>query len=133
MQNDLEIPRRFTVLRKTVLDPVWRAFNWGRGFWEDALINITGFVPFGCFFCAYFSRRSVRSPMLYAIVVGIAASTAIELGQVFLPTRDSSMDDLINNSLGTVLGAALYRGKLASAIDRGMRRLVGLTVSLVAR
>jgi hypothetical protein len=112
IQNDLEIPSRFTVLRKTTLDPVWRAFNWGRGFWEDALINVTGFVPFGCLFCAYFSDRGVRSPMLCAIIVGVAASTTIELGQVFLPTRDSSMDDLINNSLGAALGAALYRGRL---------------------
>jgi hypothetical protein len=119
---DLYIPPKYMVLRQTVLDPVWRAFNWSRsgGFWQDAFINIAGFIPFGCFFCAYFSARRLRSPALCASALGAAVSVFIELTQSHLPTRDSSMSDLINNTLGSILGAAAYRGAVARAFDRGI-------------
>jgi len=124
LENDLYIPTKYLVLRKTVLDPVWRAFEWSRGFWMDALINVAGFIPFGCLFCAYFSARGLRSPALQASVLGAAVSVFIELTQTLLPTRDSSMSDLINNTLGSILGAAAYRGAVARAFDRGMPWIV---------
>ena len=62
LENDLFIPEVFLILRQTVLDPLWRAFNWSRGFWKDAFINVVGFIPFGLFLCAYFSARGLRSP-----------------------------------------------------------------------
>ena len=124
-EYDLYIPPKYMVLRQTVLDPVWRAFNWSRGFWQDAFINVAGFIPFGCFFCAYFSARGLRSPALRASALGAAVSLFIELTQAYLPTRDSSMSDLINNTLGSVLGAAAYRGAIARAFDRVMSWIVG--------
>ncbi len=124
-ENDLYIPEKFMVLRQTVLDPAWRAFKWSRGFWEDASINVAGFIPFGWFFCAYFSARGLSSPALRASSVGAAVSLFIELTQASLPTRDSSMSDLINNILGSVLGAAAYRGVTARAFDRAISRIVG--------
>ncbi len=121
---DLYIPPNFTVLRQTVLDPVWRAFDWSRGFWEDAFINVGGFIPFGCCFCAWFSARKLPWPALCASALGAAVSLCIELTQAHLPTRDSSMSDLINNILGTVIGAAAYRGAGARAFDRVMSWIV---------
>jgi hypothetical protein len=123
-KNDLYIPPKYMVLRQTVLDPVWRAFNWSRGFWQDAFINVAGFIPFGCFFSAYFSARGLRSPALRASALGAAVSVFIELTQAYLPTRDSSMSDLINNILGSILGAAAYRGVTARAFDRVMSSIV---------
>jgi hypothetical protein len=117
-EYDLYIPAKYMVLRQTVLDPVWRAFNWSRGFWQDAFINVAGFIPFGCFFCAYFSARGLHSPALRASALGAVVSLCIELTQAYLPTRDSSMSDLINNILGSLLGAAAYRGVTARAVDR---------------
>lgn len=125
-ENDLYIPPNFLVLRQTVLDPVWRAFNWSRGFWQDAFINVAGFIPFGCFFCAYFSARRLSLPALRASVLGAGVSVCIELTQVLLPTRDSSMSDLINNILGSVLGAVAYRGVFAGAFDRVMSGIVNV-------
>ena len=117
-ENDLYIPEKYMVLQQTVLDPVWRAFEWSRGFWQDAFINVAGFMPFGWFFCAYFSARGQRLPALRASALGVAVSVFIELTQALLPTRDSSMSDLINNILGSVLGAVGYRGTGARAFDR---------------
>jgi hypothetical protein len=124
-ENDLYIPRKYMVLRQTVLDPVWRAFNWSRGFWKDAFINVAGFIPFGCFFCAYFSARGLRLPALRGSALGAAVSVFIEITQAHLPTRDSSMSDLINNALGSILGAVAYRGVVARAFDRVLARIAG--------
>jgi hypothetical protein len=132
-ENDLYIPSKFMVLRQTVLDPVWRAFNWSRGFWQDALINVAGFIPFGCFFCAYFSARGLRPPALRASVVGAVVSVFIELMQALLPTRDSSMADLINNILGSILGAAAYRGAGGLAFDRVMSWIAGAVNGFLTR
>lgn len=118
--NNLFIPPKYMVLRQTVLDPVWRAFNWSRGFWQDAFVNIAGFIPFGWFLCAYFSARGLNMPALGASAVGAAISVFIELTQSLLPTRDSSMSDLINNILGSIVGAVAYRGVMARAFDRMM-------------
>jgi len=125
-ENDLYIPPKFLVLRQTVLDPVWRAFNWSSGFWKDAFINVGGFIPFGLFFCAWFSARGLRAPALRASALGAAVSVFIELTQSFLPTRDSSMADLIDNILGAVLGAAAYRGAAARQFDRVISWFVGV-------
>ena len=124
-EYDLYIPTKYMVLRQTVLDPVWRAFDWSRGFWQDAFINVAGFIPFGWFFCAWFSARGSRRPALRASVLGAAVSVFIELTQSFLPTRDSSMSDLINNILGSALGAAAYRGAAARTFDRGLSSIIG--------
>ncbi len=118
--NDLYIPPKYMVVRQTVLDPVWRAFDWSRGFWKDAIINIAGFIPFGCFFCAYFRVRGFRRPAFSAAAIGGVVSAFIELTQTQLPTRDSSMSDLINNILGSILGALAYRGVVAQAIHRAI-------------
>jgi hypothetical protein len=122
--NDLYIPRRFVVIRQTLLDPVWRAFNWTSGFWQDTVINVGGFMPFGCFFCAYFAVRGMRSPVLGTVIFGAAVSLFIEFTQSYLPTRDSSMSDVITNVLGSLLGALAYRRMLARTLDGVMLRIV---------
>ncbi|MEP6715144.1 MAG: VanZ family protein [Terriglobia bacterium] len=122
--NDLHIPQKYFIVRQTVLDPVWRSFNWSAGFWKDAFINIAGFIPFGCLLCAYFSCLKYRHPVLIAIAAAVIVSLFIELTQTQLPTRDSSMADLIDNTLGAALGAAAHRGKVAKAISRGTYFLI---------
>jgi hypothetical protein len=117
--NDLRVPAKYVLLNPTVIDPVWRAFSWSRGFWTDALINVAGFVPFGFFFCALLSAKGFRRTVVITSVLGGLLSLFIELTQVFLPTRDSSMSDLILNTAGSLLGAVLY----VSLVSRGIARL----------
>jgi VanZ like protein len=106
---DLDIPDRFSVPDQAMLDPVWRAIRWSRTFWEDALINVAGFVPAGFFFCGYLSFRGFRRPAVLATLLGSALSLAIEVAQAHIPTRDSSMSDLVTNVAGTAIGTVVYR------------------------
>jgi VanZ family protein len=103
---NLVIPEHFRPLHPTVLE-IPHPFT--RSDVLDTLINILGFTPFGFFVCAYFRERqcSSRNAILQAIVFGFLTSIGIELLQVLLPSRDSSLLDVINNGLGTALGSIL--------------------------
>lgn len=106
---DLYIPDHYLVLHPPFLEAFWRLTDWGWGFWKNALINVGGFVPLGVFFCVYFSQSMpVTRATLLTIIFGCAVSFLIEVTQYYLPTRDSGSWDLINNTLGTILGALMY-------------------------
>ena len=75
-------------------------------------VNILGFIPFGFAVYAWARKDGVRkdtSVMVIAILLGAGISLFIELLQVYLPTRDSSLTDVLNNILGTYIGARLFR------------------------
>lgn len=105
------IPSTFRPVKKTVLFPPWKA-TYNHSFWKDVFINILGFIPFGFFFHAWLRKPSAGndfSTVLLVALLGAGISLAIELLQVFLPSRDSSLTDVINNILGTCVGIWLYR------------------------
>lgn len=104
---DLMLPPKYTLLYPTTLDPVWRAFRWSKGFWEDAAINYFGFIPLGFLLCAWFSAHRLKHAGLVAAILGSALSLFIELAQTHLPSRDSSMSDLVTNIAGSISGAVL--------------------------
>ncbi len=108
---NLLIPEAFTVLDKKFLElsrPA--AFDWD--YVQDVAINIAGFIPLGFCFCAFLDTRRIWqrvSPAWATIIFGAALSLAIEVLQVYLPTRDSSLNDVITNTLGTVVGVVFWR------------------------
>jgi VanZ family protein len=102
---DLTIPKFFRVQRPTVLEWPDRLNS---EVVTDAVINIVGFVPFGlttCLFLHEWTRWREFRCVAIAILLGSAVSLAIELLQVFLPTRDSSLADLVTNISGAAIGA----------------------------
>jgi hypothetical protein len=106
---NLVIPEAFTILDKRFLDPPWST-PLDRDDYRDIAINIAGFIPLGFFLCAFLHTRKVSpriSPAWAAIIFGSALSLMIEVLQFYLPTRDSSLTDVISNSVGTVIGACL--------------------------
>jgi hypothetical protein len=108
--TDLVIPDRFFVLHAPLLERPWREFSNDWGYWQDVVVNVGGFIPFGLLFYAYFllDRRS-QHPAAIAILLGFLTSLTIEVSQAFLPTRDSGMTDLITNTLGTAIGVGIFR------------------------
>jgi VanZ family protein len=79
----------------------------------DMAVNVLGFIPYG-FFLARWLKRRRHWPWLAAasgaVLAGCAVSLVIELGQGWVPTRDSSWTDLICNGVGTLAGAVLAGG-----------------------
>ena len=108
--TDLYIPDRYLVLDQALLTPFWKEFRPTWSYWNDVLVNIAGFVPFGFVFCAYFSLAGrCKRPALVAILLGLTVSLMIETLQAYLPTRGSGTTDVITNTLGTGFGVWLYR------------------------
>jgi glycopeptide antibiotics resistance protein len=78
---------------------------------KDVAINIIGFVHLGFFFPAWLRRvKNLPAPSVYGItlLIGICLSLAVELVQVYLPARDSSLMDVFSNILGTALGVFIF-------------------------
>lgn len=78
----------------------------------DIIINLLGFIPFGYFLAQWFNqvaRRSIYGAIVAAVLCGFLLSLFIEVFQAYLPTRCSSLTDLVCNTVGTFIGAALLR------------------------
>jgi len=104
---DLIIPKTFRLSKPTVLE--WPD-HFNRSMVVDAVVNIAGFVPFGlgtCLCLRFWTGWSISRCVGMTILVGASVSLVIELLQVFLPTRDSSLADLVTNIMGTALGAGV--------------------------
>jgi glycopeptide antibiotics resistance protein len=107
---DLYIPERYQVMDKLFLEPFWTEFSMSRSYWEAALKNIVGFIPFGfCFYAYLAAGLPVKRATLVTVALGAAVSFTIEILQAFLPTRDSGTTDIITNTLGSWVGVASYR------------------------
>ena len=121
--GDLNIPNHFGILRKPVLARP-RGKDFVRlNFWEDVFLNVGAFIPLGFFVCAYLSSAHTRRAALAAIFVGAAVSLTIEILQVYLPTRDSDLTDLVTNTSGTIVGVLLYRRAIARAFLASLHRI----------
>ncbi len=111
--NDtLTIPERFKPVQRKILSPFWPESLWNLSFISDVTTNILGFIPFGFCFSALFLKtvcqRRLASYMIVAIL-GMGISLAMELIQAYLPTRDSSLMDVMSNSTGTILGVVIFQ------------------------
>ena len=107
LNNHLTIPVLFRPVKKIILDPPWHDSRWNWSFVQDTIVNLLGFVPLGFFFTAFLLKASNwKKKIIYIGVAatGFAISLTIELSQIYLPSRYSELDDVICNSVGTVLG-----------------------------
>jgi hypothetical protein len=107
LNNHLTIPTLFRPVKKIILETSWNDFRWNKSFVQDTIVNLLGFVPLGFFFTAFLLKASNwKKKIIYISVVatGFAISLTIELSQIYLPSRYSELDDVICNSVGTVLG-----------------------------
>lgn len=107
--SDLYIPSRYQLVGQPFLDPPWKEYDHA-DYWVSILPNVVAFVPLGWYIYAYLSTWRARKMALPAAVLfGTATSLAIEVLQAYLPTRHSGTTDIVTNTLGTLLGALLWR------------------------
>jgi glycopeptide antibiotics resistance protein len=110
-RHDLLMLPRFNALQKEILVPPWQDFRFNLSYFEDIMVNMLGFIPLGFLILAYLSSNKITSTRyLYIITIffGTLISLAIELLQVYLPTRSSQLMDVFTNILGTFLGTTLF-------------------------
>jgi VanZ family protein len=108
----LEVPKYMIILEKTFLSIPQGYATWRQAALADMLLNTVGFIPLGAVwygFLACFSGFWDQYKQSVAVVVCMLLSLAIELGQAWIPTRVSSLTDLILNTFGAWVGVVLMR------------------------
>jgi glycopeptide antibiotics resistance protein len=126
LNNHLTIPVLFRPVKKMILEPSWQDFRWNKSFVQDTILNLLGFVPLGFFFTAFLLKASNwKKKIIYIGVAatGFAISLAIELSQIYLPSRYSQLEDVICNSVGTVLGILIVETLIPKAKRNGIGKL----------
>lgn len=75
------------------------------------LVNLVGnvvvFVPMGIFISLYFKEKI---HFIKVILISVAVLVPAELLQIILKVGSSDIDDIILNSLGSILGYGVYKG-----------------------
>lgn len=108
---NLNLPSRMEILKKEMLVPPWHALRNRSGLALDGALNFFGFWPLGFFLAALlersrlFQKRFWQTTVLFCFLF----SLSMEVMQVWLPSRSSSMLDLMLNTLGGGVGAGVYR------------------------
>lgn len=121
--NTLSIASRLGVRKKPLAGWSWSE-PFGLRDVKDIAINLFGFLPFGALLLWWrLDQRpgSLLAAAAWAVLLGTLCSLVIELVQVVLPTRDSSVRDVLCNALGTALGlwpAWRLRAKQLAAPDK---------------
>jgi len=70
---------------------------------HDIVLNIFLFIPYGFLFSNAFRKRKYL-----AMITGLMFSVAIEMCQLFFQLGWAEIDDIVNNSLGAIIGYKLY-------------------------
>jgi VanZ family protein len=120
---DLFISKVFVLPHKELLLPPWRELE-DKLSLQDITVNIVGLMPFGFLVFAYFfvqRRCSGWRAALITISLGFLLSTTIEVVQAYIPSRTSGVLDIIDNTLGTALGAWLFHWRPLQILGSHLR------------
>ena len=89
----------------------------------DIGLNLIGFVPLGFLLVALLvdvSQPARLSTLVAALAIGFALSASIELAQAWIPSRSSSLLDLLLNVAGTGVGGVAF-----VAVAQSLRKWAG--------
>jgi glycopeptide antibiotics resistance protein len=111
----LHIPSKTVVLKKNYLSPPWKNFQPDISLLLDVVFNVIGFIPFGFALSGCLEQSfkwPVRSAVPAIFIFCFAVSLSIETIQAWIPTRSSSLLDLILNTLGAGIGIWIYARRM---------------------
>lgn len=81
-------------------------------FWQIVL-NILLFIPFGFMLSCYLYKYHRPQHLFLSILLsGLFVSVSVELLQYLTSRGFTEIDDVINNTLGTITGNCIYKGLL---------------------
>jgi VanZ family protein len=85
--------------------PFWPLAPWPLKWTRfDVTANVLAYVPFGLFVALVPLRATPLLRVLIALAAGASLSFCMETLQMYLPTRDASLVDLLSNTSGTFIG-----------------------------
>lgn len=105
----------------------WLAGDWKLG-WQ-ILGNITMFIPFGFLLSDLFTFR--KKSCLAVVIAGFLLSCIIEFLQLELMRGLFEYDDIINNTLGALLGFLLYKRVMGKPAGQGRTEKVVIILGTV--
>ena len=97
---------RLSSLGESLFHPNVNLIPFADGLGMEFLLNIFCFIPLG-FFCPLISREYEQ--VKKAVLIGFGFSFMIELSQLFTLYRATDINDLIANTLGTVIGCLCFK------------------------
>jgi hypothetical protein len=105
--NDLMLPEFYHPPRRQLLAP-FDLQDWATGwFVVDVLVNLCGFVCFGFLLASVLQKHVLPTRLIVLVsVIGFCMSLTIELTQILMVSRASSLQDLTLNTIGALAGAA---------------------------
>jgi hypothetical protein len=119
---NLEVPAIFSVPHKAFLRSAKKEFKASWRYAKDVAVNIAGFVPLGLIACAYLPWTKSRwKAILIATVACGVLSFVIEVLQYYLPRRFSGTTDIITNTLGAAVGAAIMQASLVRHVLKKLK------------
>jgi hypothetical protein len=110
-EDHFRIAKFFEPHQREILTAPWKDFQIKRSYLVDVAINILGFMPFGLFFAAWFTRSwglSARKAIMVTVSLAAVLSISIELIQAWIPSRDSQVMDLLMNIFGATVGSLVF-------------------------
>ena len=110
--QSLRVPERLVALEKRFLGSKWGRLKWDRTTVLDIVINIVGFIPIGIVlygFLQSLAGPTNRQGIAVAVLLCLMVSLFIELTQALIPSRISSLRDLILNTFGGWVGIVGWR------------------------
>jgi VanZ like family/Concanavalin A-like lectin/glucanases superfamily len=123
-QHHLEIPTRMRIFKKKILSSEWSGFKISKSFNEDNILNLFGFMPFGFILAATLLKiggNFEKNYLLITVSFCFTVSLIIEILQAWMPSRSSSMPDLIFNTLGALIGAMILKFFIVSSSGKSTR------------
>lgn len=97
--------RRLSGLNEAIFNPNINLIPFNDGFDISGILNIIFFMPLGFLLPTLWKKyRSFLKTLSY----GIIFSFIIEIGQLFTKNRATDINDLIMNTLGTILGWIIF-------------------------
>ena len=116
-------PERFIPYQRTILQSLrdyWPQFR--HPYWGDIVANIIAYLPLG-YLVSLLLRNRTHAVLAAALPVlcAVMLSLTVEVLQAYLPTRNSSLMDVITNGIGGCLGVVACHRKWAEKSLKGMR------------
>lgn len=114
-------PFNFTIENGFSLAAIVGRFKQTTTFLSDQIKNLFLFLPFGFGLMCWLQRTQIGTVAKPIVVVFLSFSLSlfVEILQAFLPSRESTIDDLINNTISGFLGILcfyLWNSKIISYI-----------------